>query len=301
MGESRVELLAWVNSLLQLNYTKLEQLGTGTSAQRTLLHPHLARVFPMFCSRSLQPSSYMLPDRSHALVLNDTSYCQIFDSIWGDLQLHKVKYDAKHEYEYVANYKSCSSVEKLIKCKLTDNMEFLIWCKRFHDMYYPGGHYDAAARRKLCGTSSTSRSKISSRMTAYSSPRKSSGSTLSVPGGGRSISRPGSSHGNVSAAQQISELTHRLEDSALALEALGTERDFYYSKLRDIEVLVQQEAARGDQSDLLMLIQQILYATEEGFEVPDDGAGEDPEGVVMVGSEDVEPDGPYGYDDVDMY
>ncbi|KAJ3366065.1 hypothetical protein GGF32_007565 [Allomyces javanicus] len=271
MGESRVELLAWVNSLLQLNYTKLEQLGTGAA------------------------------------------YCQIFDSIWGDLQLHKVKYDAKHEYEYVANYKVLQlafdqhgvdkviPVEKLIKCKLTDNMEFLIWCKRFHDMYYPGGHYDAAARRKLCGTASTSRPKISSRMTAYSSPRKSSGSTLSVPGGGRSISRPGSSHGNVSAAQQISELTHRLEDSALALEALGTERDFYYSKLRDIEVLVQQEAARGDQSDLLMLIQQILYATEEGFEVPDDGAGEDPEGVVMVGSEDVDPDGPYGYDDVDMY
>jgi RP/EB family microtubule-associated protein len=30
MGESRTELLAWVNDLLQLNYTKVEQLGTGS-------------------------------------------------------------------------------------------------------------------------------------------------------------------------------------------------------------------------------------------------------------------------------
>lgn len=30
MGESRTELLAWVNDLLQLNYTKVEQTGTGT-------------------------------------------------------------------------------------------------------------------------------------------------------------------------------------------------------------------------------------------------------------------------------
>lgn len=30
MGESRTELLAWVNDLLQLNYTKVEQAGTGT-------------------------------------------------------------------------------------------------------------------------------------------------------------------------------------------------------------------------------------------------------------------------------
>lgn len=29
MGESRTELLAWVNDLLQVNYTKVEQAGTG--------------------------------------------------------------------------------------------------------------------------------------------------------------------------------------------------------------------------------------------------------------------------------
>ncbi|XHF97758.1 hypothetical protein AWENTII_001342 [Aspergillus wentii] len=29
MGESRQELLAWLNGLLQLNLTKIEQCGTG--------------------------------------------------------------------------------------------------------------------------------------------------------------------------------------------------------------------------------------------------------------------------------
>lgn len=33
MGESRTELLAWVNDLLQINYTKVEQAGTGKTIQ----------------------------------------------------------------------------------------------------------------------------------------------------------------------------------------------------------------------------------------------------------------------------
>jgi hypothetical protein len=31
MGESRTELLQWLNDLLQLNYTKIEQCGTGAA------------------------------------------------------------------------------------------------------------------------------------------------------------------------------------------------------------------------------------------------------------------------------
>ena len=84
MSESRTELIAWVNELLQLNYTKVEQCGTGGA------------------------------------------YCQIIDSIYGkleisvevgclqriltsrlsgDLPMTRVKMNAKHEYEFIANFK----------------------------------------------------------------------------------------------------------------------------------------------------------------------------------------------------
>ena len=50
MGESRTELLAWINDLCHLNYTKIEQAGTGRrfffSRNRILL------FFFFFSSRS---------------------------------------------------------------------------------------------------------------------------------------------------------------------------------------------------------------------------------------------------------
>ncbi|CAO0794427.1 unnamed protein product [Mucor circinelloides] len=70
MGESRTELLAWLNDLLQTRYTKVEQAGTGAA------------------------------------------YCQIFDSIYGDVPVSKVKFEAKLEYEYVGNYKILQNVFK---------------------------------------------------------------------------------------------------------------------------------------------------------------------------------------------
>lgn len=33
MGESRTELIAWLNDLLQLSYTKVEQAGTSFNLQ----------------------------------------------------------------------------------------------------------------------------------------------------------------------------------------------------------------------------------------------------------------------------
>lgn len=79
-GESRGELIAWMNDLLQLNLTKVEQAGTGASL------------------------------------------CQIVDSIYGDVPLNKVKFNAIHEYEYVANFKVLQDafdrhhIDKVSKC-----------------------------------------------------------------------------------------------------------------------------------------------------------------------------------------
>lgn len=63
------------------------------------------------------------------------------------------------------------------------------------------------------------------------------------------------------------------------VQGLERERDFYFSKLRDIELLIQQAmeadpSLEDDEGSLLKQIQTILYSTEEGFEIPQDAEGE---------------------------
>lgn len=70
----------------------------------------------------------------------------------------------------------------------------------------------------------------------------------------------------------------------LSVDSLERERDFYFGKLRDVEVLVQERLAdlvRSDDGaetvddkdmaevDTLKQVQTVLYTTEEGFELPD--------------------------------
>lgn len=38
-------------------------------------------------------------------------------------------------------------VNKLIKAKYQDNLEFLQWIKRYFDLHFPGGNYNAVERR----------------------------------------------------------------------------------------------------------------------------------------------------------
>ena len=103
MGESRTELLAWLNDLLQINYTKIEQCGTGGA------------------------------------------YCQIMDSVFGewsptasiigltnslgDVPMTRVKMNAKHEYEFIANFKVMQNFFKTHKidkvCSEVTSVEYM--------------------------------------------------------------------------------------------------------------------------------------------------------------------------------
>jgi microtubule-associated protein, RP/EB family len=58
-----------------------------------------------------------------------------------------------------------------------------------------------------------------------------------------------------------------------AIAGLEKERDFYFSKLRDIELLLQTAVEQDpeldkDDNGIVKQIQAILYSTEEGFEIP---------------------------------
>jgi len=72
---------------------------------------------------------------------------------------------------------------------------------------------------------------------------------------------------------RMEELETRLGEMKLTVDSLERERDFYYGKLREIEVLCQ---GNEEQEDIKLKehvdkILEILYATEEGFAVPEDG------------------------------
>lgn len=118
MGESRQELVNWVNSLLDLSITKVEQCGTGAI------------------------------------------YCQLLDTIYMDVPMSKVKFNVNTEYQYLNNFKVLQlcftkhrierpiPVERLVKCRFQDNLEFLQWFKKYWEANFSGQEYDPNARRK---------------------------------------------------------------------------------------------------------------------------------------------------------
>ncbi|KAK2021619.1 EB1-like domain-containing protein [Colletotrichum zoysiae] len=238
MGESRQELIQWLNQLLSLNITKVEQCGTGAAL------------------------------------------CQVFDSIFMDVPMSRVKFNVNSEYAYIQNFKVLQNtfakhqvdkpipVEALVKCKMQDNLEFLQWTKRFWDLNFPDHEYDAVARRKGAPVASG----------GGSAPRAASGAGGGARRGGTTPlggARVAKAAGPGTAALQQENAT--LKETVVGLER---ERDFYFSKLRDIELLVQQAVEEDPELEkqedgLVKQIQTILYSTEEGFEIPAEGEAVD--------------------------
>jgi RP/EB family microtubule-associated protein len=150
---------------------------------------------------------------------------------------------------------------------MQDNLEFLQWSKRYWDQYFPGGDYDAVARRKASGTVVPA---------ATTAPRTSAGAARrgTTPTTGRGVAKVGGG-GAGSAALQAEN--NSLKETVQGLER---ERDFYFSKLRDIELLVQQACEEDPEIEkqedgLIKHIQTILYSTEDGFEIPAEPEGLD--------------------------
>ncbi|KAJ5492848.1 Microtubule integrity protein mal3 [Penicillium diatomitis] len=245
MGESRQELLAWLNSLLQLNITKIEQCGTGAAL------------------------------------------CQIFDSIFMDVPMSRVKFNVNSEYAYLNNFKVLQNVftrhqivkpipvESLTKCRMQDNLEFLQWVKKYWDQHYPGGDYDAVGRRKASGAPAGAAPAAAPRASSSSSRR---GVTPTTSAARAPRAAAGAGGGAMTAALQ-QEIATQKE----AIAGLEKERDFYFAKLRDIELLLQTAIEENpeiekEEDTLVKHIQGILYSTEDGFEIPaedEEAAGEE--------------------------
>ena len=157
-------------------------------------------------------------------------------------------------------------VESLVKCKMQDNLEFLQWSKRYWDQYYPGGDYDALARRKGAGSApSAGPAPVSSSRTsgvgagATSAARRGTTPTTSTASAVRGARQPAGGPSAVVLAEN-----NQLKQT---VEGLERERDFYFSKLRDIELLLQQAVDQDPEIEkaedgLVKHIQGILYSTE---------------------------------------
>ena len=152
-------------------------------------------------------------------------------------------------------------VEALIKCKMQDNLEFLQWTKRFWDQYYPGGEYDALGRRKGSGAPPASAPPpAAARTSGAGAARRGTTPTTAAAAATRPL-RPAVGTAGVSALTQENT---QLKETVTGLER---ERDFYFSKLRDIELLIQQAIEvdpklDADDDGLVKQIQAILYSTE---------------------------------------
>merc|ERR1712062_698283 len=164
------------------------------------------------------------------------------------VQLKKVKFRTKLEHEYIQNFKVLQAsfkkmtvdkivpVDKLIKGRFQDNFEFLQWFKKFFDANYDGQEYDPMAARDGVELGGTGGSKMrlvtsngQSKMPAKTSVAKRSTTNRMSSGTSRNT-RPMGGGG--------AQLDAQILEKNLAIEALEKERNFYFEKLRDIEVLV---------------------------------------------------------------
>ncbi|KAH1006387.1 hypothetical protein HUJ05_007128 [Dendroctonus ponderosae] len=169
------------------------------------------------------------------------------------------------------------AIDKLVKGRFQDNFEFLQWFKKFFDANYQGTGYDALAARGGEGMgnggagapkgNSLMQKKPMGAMVQPSAIAKST--TKSIPPA-RSMpkataprtvpaSKPAANRNAGDSSGQLEDLKSQLEGYKGSIDGLEKERDFYFGKLRDIEVMCQE--AEGD-NPLIQKILDVLYATE---------------------------------------
>ncbi|KAL6037129.1 hypothetical protein STEG23_007434 [Scotinomys teguina] len=91
--------------------------------------------------------------------------------------------------------------------------------------------------------------------------------TTAAPKAGPGMVRknPGVGNGDDEAAESVQQV----KVLKLTVEDLEKERDFYFGKLRNIELICQEN--EGENDPVLQRIVDILYATDESFVIPDEG------------------------------
>jgi microtubule-associated protein, RP/EB family len=244
---SKNELIFWVNQLLALTITKVEQMASGAA------------------------------------------YCQIIDIMFpGSIQLSKVNWQAKYDHEFINNYKLLQQsfdknnvhkhieVEKLVKAKYQDNLEFFQWFKRFFDLNCKVPQdYDPVERRKGAkvvldpsekrdgarNRSNEAHIEKTIRTHKVLSPKVVLNKVLSP--------KPIQKKHEI-AHKTVESLEKNISELRNELNASEKEREFFFEKLRTIELYCDHHELK--QNPYLLDIQKVLFATEdEKVNISDDG------------------------------
>ncbi|KAI3454652.1 hypothetical protein Pfo_011315 [Paulownia fortunei] len=234
----RNEILAWINARLQINLSRVEEAASGAVQ------------------------------------------CQMMDMAHpGVVPMHKVNFDAKTEYDMIQNYKVLQDVfnklkinkhievNKLVKGRPLDNLEFLQWLKRYCDSVNGGimnENYNPVERRTKGGKERNLKGSQKSSKSLQTNNSLNSGSCNGMGSNKISGIKQGKSGGVAAAADSLVEipaLTKELTDLKLSVDLLEKERDFYFAKLRDIEILCQTPELEN--LPMAVAIKKILYAADE--------------------------------------
>ncbi|CAK8563162.1 unnamed protein product [Lathyrus sativus] len=230
----RNEILSWINNRLQLNLSRIEEAASGAVQ------------------------------------------CQMMDvTHQGVVPMHKVNFDAKTEYDKIQNYKVLQEVfnklkiekhievSRLVKGRPLDNLEFLQWLKRYCDSVNGGimnENYNPVERRNKVGKDRNLKCsmKKSKSMQTNIINNSGSGNTLG----------PNRTSGGANSSAEIQSLSKEITGLKLAVEVLEKERDFYFAKLRDIEIICQTPEVEN--ICITVAIKKILYANDTKESALDD-------------------------------
>ncbi|XP_067824010.1 microtubule-associated protein RP/EB family member 1-like isoform X3 [Heptranchias perlo] len=244
---SRHDMLAWVNNSLQLNYTKIEQLCSGAA------------------------------------------YCQFMDMLFpGSIALKRVRFQAKLEHEYIQNFKLLQAalkkmdvdkiiaVDKLMKGKFQDNFEFLQWFRKFYDANNDGKAYDPVVARQgqEAGPSPSPHGQVFNKPKKTSKAPQKGGAAAPNAANKSAAAVPERSSMAGNGDAHVAELAEQVKTLKTDMVELEKERDFYFGKLRSIEVICQ-ENQQGDNA-AIQQVEKVLYSIDDGFS-PRETVTEQPE------------------------
>merc|ERR1712166_1070333 len=222
------------------------------------------------------------------------AYCQLLHSVNRKaVNLKNVKFDARDDYGFNINYQILQKAFKVMKIdkvirpdalmrgKPLDNLEFIQWLKHYCTNVSSTEGYSGMAEREKYHPNLGKKDKRwagSGKASAGGGADVAAPAAAKKPAAARKPAAPSrAAGGNASAASSaelqsakdsLAEQTQITEDLQLNVDALEKERDFYFGKLREIELLCQEREDDDMQdneplSTLVNTIKEIMYATDD--------------------------------------